>query len=208
VLKAVDSRVLTILTAGKAFEDWLGGEAKSLRVSNLSLDRARTLRELHVEAVKETQLVQTIAYGAVDGLVCVYDLVALPLCNSRGLPRCMVYIHERERNFSLVEAMLQATNEGLPGLAVIRDAAGAPRDFQIAALNDGATRLMQGTAENLRGRRLSEVCTALSMSGTLARIIDVFNEGSSTQFELACPREFGSETHLSVSLATTGVSSR
>jgi hypothetical protein len=34
VLKADDSGVLTILTARKAFEDWLGREAKSLRVSD------------------------------------------------------------------------------------------------------------------------------------------------------------------------------
>ena len=69
----------------------------------------------------------------------------------------LVYMQEREVKFSLVEAMFQATTDGLVALTVIRDAAGAPGDFQIAALNDGAARLMRGTAEELRGRRLSEL---------------------------------------------------
>jgi hypothetical protein len=68
--------------------------------------------------------------------------------------------------FSLVEAMFQATIDGLVALAVIRDAAGAPSDFQIAALNDGAVRLMRETAEDLRGRRLSELCAALTSERT------------------------------------------
>jgi hypothetical protein len=125
------------LTAGQAFEAWIGRPARGLKVAELSIDRARALQELHDEAVGDAWPVQMVVYGVVDGLVCVYDLVAVPLSNRRELSLCMVYIEERERNFSLVEAMFQATKDGLLALAVIRDAARAPSDFQIAALNDG-----------------------------------------------------------------------
>jgi hypothetical protein len=141
---------LKILTAGRAFEASIGRPARNLNVAELAIDRARALRELHEQAVAESRPVQTVVYGVVDGLVCVYDLVAVPLSNRRELSQSMVYIEQRERNFSLVEAMFQATRDGLLALAVIRDATGAPSDFQIAALNEGAALVMQGTADSLR----------------------------------------------------------
>jgi hypothetical protein len=104
---------LKILTAGQAFEAWIGRPARGLKVAELSIDRVRALQELHDEAVGDARPVQMVVYGVVDGLVCVYDLVAVPLSNRRELSLCMVYIEERERNFSLVEAMFQATKDGL-----------------------------------------------------------------------------------------------
>jgi hypothetical protein len=101
---------LKISTAGQAFEAWIGRPARGLKVAELSIDRARALQELHDELARPVQMV---VYGVVDGLVCVYDLVAVPLSNRRELSLCMVYIEERERNFSLVEAMFQATKDGL-----------------------------------------------------------------------------------------------
>jgi hypothetical protein len=96
---------LTIAEGGKAHEAWIGRPAHSLKVSGLSIERARSLRELHDQAAEEGRPAQTVAYGVVDDLVCVYDLVALPLSSRRGASPCLFYIQERERNFSPVEAM-------------------------------------------------------------------------------------------------------
>ncbi|HMF06416.1 MAG TPA: hypothetical protein VKE72_05325, partial [Methylocella sp.] len=103
----------------RAFETSIGRPARNLNVAELAIDRARALRELHEQAVAESRPVQTVVYGVVDGLVCVYDLVAVPLSNRQELSQSMVYIEQRERNFSLVEAMFQATRDGLLALAVI-----------------------------------------------------------------------------------------
>ena len=202
LLEGHESGNPTIVTAGRVFEDWIGREADCLKVDELAIDRARALRELHDKAVNEARPVQTVAYGIVDGLVCVYDLVAVPLSNRRGLSPCLVYIQERQRNFSLVEAIFQATNEGLLALAVIRDAAGTPCDFQIAALNDGAAQVMQGTMEGLRGRRISEACAEIRASEIVPRIISVFNQCGSTQFELQCP--LNNQKYLRVGVETMG----
>lgn len=207
LLEADGSSELAISRTGKVFESWLGRPAHDLKVSFLSIDRARVLREVYAEAIKQGRPVQSVAYGVADGVVCVYDLVAVPLSSrqrSQGARRCMVCILERQRSFGLVETLFQAISDGLAALAVIRDPAGAPCDFLIAALNDGAASIMQGSVESLRGRRLSEVCAALSMSGALERIIGAFNGGRKAQLELECARESGGTLHLSVSLAATG----
>jgi hypothetical protein len=64
---------LKILTAGQAFEAWIGRPARGLKVAELSIDRARALQELHDEAVGDARPVQMVVYGVVDGLVCVYE---------------------------------------------------------------------------------------------------------------------------------------
>jgi diguanylate cyclase (GGDEF)-like protein/PAS domain S-box-containing protein len=202
LLQADAGGELKILTAGSAFEASVGRPARDLNVAELAIDRARALRELHEQAVAEARPVQTVVYGVVDGLVCVYDLVAVPLSRRQEHSLCLVYIEERERNFSLVEAMFQATKDGLLALAVIRDAAGVPVDFQIAALNEGAAVVMQGTPEDFRGRRLSEVCAEIEATQVLPQFISVFNRGGAGQFELECPLD--AQKHLRIGVVTMG----
>lgn len=195
---------LKILTAGTLFEAWIGRPAQNVEIAELSVDRARALHDLLADAMTMGQPVQSVVHGVVHGSVCLYDLVAMPLSNRWGLHLFLVYLQERERKFSIVEAMFQATTEGLIALAVIRDSQGAPSDFQIAALNDGAARLMRGTPAELRGRRLSEFCAALPPSEILPRLISAFNAGGSARFEIGCPRDGGGQTHLSISASAMG----
>ncbi len=202
LLQMDETRELTILMAGKNFEDWLECPAQKLKVGELSIDRARALRELIAKAANDNKPAQTIAHRVVDGLVCVYDLVALPLSNRWGQPLFLVYINERERNFNIVEAMFQATRDGLVALAVHRDAAGRPCDFQIVALNDVAAWVMRGTVEGLLGRLLSEVCAEIQASEILPRFLSVFNRGGSGQFELECPLD--EQKYLRVGVVTMG----
>ena len=204
LLQMDEAGELKIMRAGKVIERWIDRPAHNLKVTDLSVDRARALQELLAQAMQESEPVQTVAHGVVNGSVCAYDLVALPLANRWGLHLFLVYLQEREEKFSLVEAMFQATTEGLVALAVIRDTRGEPGDFLIAALNAGAARLMRGTVEDLVGRRLSEICEALSMRETLAHLISVVNAGGSARLELECPRDSGGQTHLSVSVSAIG----
>jgi hypothetical protein len=202
LLQIDDAGELNILRAGKVFEAWIDRPAHKLKVAELSIERARALRDLYAQAVTEAQPVQAVAHGIINGSVCVYDLVALPLFNHFGPPLFLVYMQERERKFSLIEAMFQATTEGLVALAVVRDAAGAPIDFEIAALNEVAALVMQGTAEGLRGRHLSEVCDEIQASQMLPRLVSVFNGGGSAHFELECPLD--DQKHLRVGVVTMG----
>lgn len=202
LLQAGEDGEPVILDSGNAFEAWLGRQAANLKVGDLSIDRARALRELYDRALREGRPVQRVAYGVVDGLVCVYDLVAAPLSSREGRPPCMLYIQERAKNFSLVEAIFQSTDEGLVALTVIRDASGVPYDFEIAALNEGAAAIMQSTVEELRGRRLSDVSEGLKAQDIFSRIIAIFNKGGRARFELACPLD--AFKHLRIGVVTMG----
>ena len=204
LLQRDEAREFQILRAGKVFESWIDRPARNLKIAGLSVDRGRALQDLLGRAVNEGQPVQAAAHGVINGSVCTYDLVALPLANRWGPSLFLVYMQERERKFSLVEAMFQATTEGLVALAVLRDAQGEPSDFQIAALNDGAARLMHGTAENLRGCRLSEIGAPLLKNGILPRLITIFNTGGNARFEIDFLRDSGGHSYLSVSASTMG----
>ena len=63
---------------------------------------------------------------------------------------------------------------------------------------------MRGTPDELRGRRLSEICAALPTGEFLSRLISAFNAGGSARFETDCPREGGGQTHLSISASAMG----
>ena len=134
LLQMDETHEFQILRAGKVFECWIDRSAHNLKITELSVDRARALQDLLDRAVNERQPVQTAAHGVVDGSVCTYDLVALPLANRWGSPLLLVYMQEREQKFSLVEAMFQATTDGLVALAVLRDARGEPNDFRSPRL--------------------------------------------------------------------------
>jgi diguanylate cyclase (GGDEF)-like protein/PAS domain S-box-containing protein len=204
LLQMDEAREFQILMAGKLFESWIGRPAHNLKVADLSIDRARALQDLFAGAVSESQPVQTVAHGVVDGSVRAYDLVAMPLSNRCDMRLFLVYMQEREQKFSLVEALFQATTEGLVALTVVRDAAGAPGDFQIAALNDGAARLMGGTVAEIVGRRLSEICAARPALEILPRLIAIFNGGGSARFELDCSSDAGGHTYFSISASAMG----
>jgi len=116
LLQMDEAREFQILMAGKLFESWIGRPAHNLKVADLSIDRARALQDLFAGAVSESQPVQTVAHGVVDGSVRAYDLVAMPLSNRCDMRLFLVYMQEREQKFSLVEALFQATTEGLVAL--------------------------------------------------------------------------------------------
>jgi hypothetical protein len=95
LLKIDETHEFWILRAGKVFESWIDRSAHNLKITELAVDRARALQDLLDRAVNERQPVQTAAHGVVDGSVCTYDLVALPLANRWGSPPLLVYMQER-----------------------------------------------------------------------------------------------------------------
>src|SRR5262249_41851232 len=62
--------------------------------------------------------------------------------------------------------------------------------------------VMQGTADSLRGRRLSEVCADLEASEMLPRFVSVFNRGGAAQFEIVCPLD--EQKYLRIGAVTMG----
>ena len=204
LVQSLASGGFELLRAGPDFEQWAGQAERNLAIDALCPEYARPLQEVLGRALRDGAPAETVAYGVRDGFVSSYDLLALPLANRWGQPLLLVYVQAHAERYSLIDAMFRTTREGLVALAVVRDATGAPKDFQIVALNDGAVQLMRRPAEALRRQHLSELFVHLRPSGALARLFAVLENGGSAQFELDYPLVDGGVLHLNVGASAMG----
>ncbi len=204
LIHATEPDQLDILLAGPVIEAWIDHPTRRVPIDGRSTGRIRTLHDAVSRAVRDSRPAEAVAHAVVNGLVCSYDVIALPLSNRWGPPLCQVYIKERPQKYSLVDAIFRATDDGVVALAVMRDNNQFVCDFQIVALNDGAARLMRGGAEELRGRRLSETFVNLGRDGALASLFGVAENGGSARFEVEADFGAGEETHLSVNASAMG----
>lgn len=204
LVSASEPGALEILMGGPAFEAWIDHPSRKLKITDVSTGSARALEEVVTQALKASHPAQTVAHAIVNGFVCSYDILALPLSNRWGPPLCLVYIEEQDRKYNLVDAMFEATNEGLVALAVVRDSRRAPSDFQIVAVNKGAARLMNRTVAELRGKRLFEVFVDPAAQRALSPLFSVLESGGGARFELDAPSCPSGALHLNVNASAMG----
>lgn len=177
---------LAFLWGGEGFERWLGcGQpVRELRIDALPLGDAKTLAALVNDAFRTGEPATARRNQVHDGVVDSDAVLALPLARRLGPPCVLLHVLADQRTrTSLVDAIFQATNQGMLALATVRDEAGTPVDFQIVALNDGAARLMQRPADELIWRRLSRVLPSLGRDDALARLQRAVAEGERDAFE-------------------------
>jgi diguanylate cyclase (GGDEF)-like protein/PAS domain S-box-containing protein len=195
---------LTILRAGHYVREWIGRDAHDVVVDDLSTDCAVALRDVIGAARRSTTPSHATAHRVRDGLVETYDMLALPMANRWGASLVAVYVRERGVRFDLVDTIYRSTDEGLLALAVLQQPnSPEPDDFQILDLNEGATRLLQLPADQLKWRRLSDGGNPLATPQTIARLKSALRTGQREQFEISIPSG-GVDRHLRVGVAATG----
>jgi diguanylate cyclase (GGDEF)-like protein/PAS domain S-box-containing protein len=195
---------LALFRLGTRFAGWIGARDSTVEITPRSTGRARVLHEAVTEALADGRPVRKIAHALVNFVVCSDDVVALPFSNRWGPPLCLVYVFARERAGNLLECLFQATPEGQVALVQICGKNGAPRDFQILMLNDGAAALLQRPAEELTGQRLGEVAISLGEPRMIDRLLDVVASGENARFELDQPTADGDVVHLNVGATPSG----
>ncbi len=203
LIRAAEPDKFDILMAGSTIEAWIDQPSRQLQVNQRSSGLVRALHDAATRALKTSAPAEAVAHAVVNGLVCSYDLVALPLSNRWGPPLCHVYMKERDQKCSLVDTIFSVTDEGVVALAVIRDESRVACDFEIVALNDGAARLLRRRAEDLHGRRFSE---AFGMGGDdmLANLLQVAVNGGSSRFEIDRASGPGENVQLTVNAMAIG----
>ena len=87
-------------------------------------------------------------------------------------------------HYNLLDTIFSTTDEGVVSLAVVRDSAGRPFDFQIVHLNEGASRLLKLPSTELLWRRLSAGGNPLCGREVIGRLLDIIGNGSGDQFEI------------------------
>ena len=187
-----------ILQAGRDIQYWLGENITGSLVRDIAPDCLLPAEGAIDEALRRRAPVSSSAYRVRDGVVESYEMIALPMVYRWGPPLVAIYIHECGIRYDLVDAIFQATGDGILALAPIRNAEGVAQDFQIVAFNDAAVHLLRKNKQQILWRRLSEL-DGIFEADELSRILKASQNGQPDQFELAMSHETGT-CHLKVGL--------
>jgi diguanylate cyclase (GGDEF)-like protein/PAS domain S-box-containing protein len=175
---------LEISRTGRYTHKWLGHDRWGIPIDMVSPDCATVLAEAAASALDNNRPYLTAAHCVRDGLVQVYDVLALPTSSRWGHTLIGVYLNERAPQYNLLDAIFSATDEGVLSLAAIRDSQGQPFDFQIVHHNAGAARLLKLPTTELLWQRLSARGNLLCASEVIERLLRVIKSGDGDQFEI------------------------
>ncbi|MGZ5803699.1 MAG: EAL domain-containing protein [Xanthobacteraceae bacterium] len=186
-----------ILQAGRDIERWLGENIGGSLLRDMPPDCLLPASEAIAEALRTRAPVSTVAYRVRDGVVESYELLAMPLACRWGPPLVAIYVHECGVRYDLVDAIFQATGDGILAMVAIRNAAGVTQDLQIVAFNEAAARLLRADTQDLLWRRVSELRVGENAAEAFARFLNASRSGTPDQFELTMQDDTG-VTHLRV----------
>ena len=184
VLMKDNNQTLEVSRTGRYAQKWLNDERWDIPLSALSPDCATALGEAAASALANSRPHLAVAHCVRDGLVQTYDILALPTLSRWGGTLIGAYVNQRGAQYSLLDTIFSATDEGVLSLAAIRDALGRPFDFQIVHLNQGASRLLKRPSSDLMWRRLSAGGNLLCAPEVIQRLIDIISSGNGGQFEI------------------------
>ena len=175
---------LAVSRSGRYIQHWLNEERWDVPLSALPPDCATALGEAASHALQNGRPYLAAAHCVRDGLVRIYDVLALPTSSRWGGTLIGAYVNERDAQFSLLDTIFSATDEGMLSLAAIRDADGRPSDFQIVHLNQGAARLLRQPSTKLLWRRLAADENLLCAPELIGRLREIVVSGRGGQIEI------------------------
>lgn len=195
---------LVILWGGSQFQEWLGRDAKELEVSALTPDLANVIRDVVKSALSSRAPAVTQYLRARADAVESTKLLALPLASRDKDPFVLISVDGAPTQFSLVDAMFGATDQGMMALGAVRDAHGHLIDFTVLTLNEGAARLLDQPGRELYAQALSVVAPRLTQSISLPRLAGILEEGQRNSFEVTHLSAGGKRRHLKVEAGCVG----
>ena len=131
-----------VLRAGRKISEWTGTNVRGNALADLPRDCAIALGAVLTQAIEAATPVQYRMHRVADGMVETYEMLAFPMACRWGPPITGVYVAEAGTRYNLVDTIFRSAHEGILALAAIRNAAGAPIDFQIVAFNQGAAEML------------------------------------------------------------------
>src|SRR5262249_27682266 len=145
---------IEVSRTGRYVQKWLNDERWDIPLELVSPDCATVLSESVASALENGRPYLASAHCVRDGMVRIYDVLALPTASRWGGTLVGTYVNERNAQYNLLDAIFSTTEEGVLSLATIRDAGGEPCDFQIVHHNQSALKLLKVAAGGLQWSRL------------------------------------------------------
>ena len=170
VLLKTNHDMLEVSRTGRYAQKWLDDDRWDIPLSELPPDCATALGEAATNAIRNSCPYLATAHCVREGVVQIYDILALPTASRWGGVLIGVYVNERGQQYNLLDAIFSSTDEGILSLAAIRDSAGQPFDFQIVHHNQGASRLLKLPSTELLWRRLSAGGNLLCSADVVERL--------------------------------------
>ena len=161
-----------VLRAGRKISEWTGTNVRGNALADLPRDCAIALGAVLTQAIEAATPVPYRMHRVADGMVETYEMLAFPMACRWGPPITGVYVAEAGTRYYLVDTIFRSAHEGILALAAIRNAAGAPIDFQIVAFNQGAAEMLGVDERELQWCRLSELPLGSPSLGIRDRLID------------------------------------
>ncbi|MGB7102114.1 MAG: EAL domain-containing protein [Xanthobacteraceae bacterium] len=192
-----------VLRAGRKISEWTGTNVRGNALADLPRDCAIALGAVLTQAIEASAPVRYRMHRVADGMVETYEMLAFPMACRWGPPITGVYVAEAGTRYNLVDTIFRSTHQGILALAAIRNAAGAPIDFQIVAFNQGAAEMLGVDESELQWCRLSELPLGSPSLGIRDRLMASVGTGQFDQFEFAFTRT-DSEIHVNVGVASVG----
>ena len=186
VLLKIDADGFAVSRTGRYAQKWLGDERWDIPMAALPPDCATVLNEAASSAANNRQPYLATAHCVRDGMVRIYDVLALPTISRWGGMLIGAYVNERCAQYNLLDAIFSTTDDGVIAVSTIRDASGEPADFQIVHHNKAAAKLLKVTAGGLQWRRLSEGGHVLCTDEVRARLREAVGSAAEgrEQFEI------------------------
>src|ERR1700761_6345041 len=184
VLLKKDEDALAVSRTGRYVQKWLNDERWDIPLNALSPDCATVLHEAAANALSTSRPHLALAHCVRDGMVKIYDVLAMPTASRWGGTLVGTYVNEQGNQYNLLDAVFANTEDGVLSLATLRDGAQKPFDFQIVHHNKAAAALLKVPAERLQWRRLSEGGNLLCSSEVAGRLLEVVATGRRDQFEI------------------------
>jgi diguanylate cyclase (GGDEF)-like protein/PAS domain S-box-containing protein len=197
----IEGGVPTLLRAGRYVQAWLGHDVRNTPISALAPECAAALVEACSNAIRLAKPYLANAFCVRNGIVESYDLLALPMSCRWGEAMTAIYVDERGERYNLLDAIFQATDQGIVTLKTIRDDRNKAIDFQMVDFNNGASRLLRTSLDGLRWRRLSNSGHALGVASIVERLCTIIETGRREEFEI----ELGDDlAHINISVTAIG----
>jgi len=193
----VEGGTPTLLRAGRYVQDWLGHDVRNTPISDLAPECAIALTEACNNALRLAKPYLSNAFCVRNGIVESYDILALPMASRWGEAMTAIYLHEEGERYNLLDTIFQATDQGIITLKLVRDEQARVVDFQIVDFNNGASRLLRTSLDELRWCRLSEAGHALGSVLAVERLCTIVETGRREEFEI----ELGDDVaHIKISV--------
>lgn len=173
-----------VLAAGPAAAAAAGADLSGRRLDEAPAALAALLASVLAQALAERRPLLTVQRSLDPADARLWDRLVLPCRDEDGADRLLTVVRPRQRRVELLDAVLEASRDGIMSLRALRDEAGRIADAVVLTANGRAAEYTGHPVERLVAGTLRDLLPGLFQAGLWARCLKVMEERATERFEL------------------------